>query len=178
MGAGMGAGMSAGMTAGMEGSGWLGWLGSSALSHWMRGNLWAYPMVEVVHIFGFTLLVGTVVAFDLRLLGASRNSLAVQPLARHLLPWSVAALLLIVPAGVMMFSAHPHDFYENNVFRLKLALIAAAGLNALVFHLGVYRRVAQWDQGRPAPALAKVHAVVSMLIWLAVICCGRLLAYT
>jgi len=169
----MGAGMGA-----METSGWLGWLGSSALSAWMRGSLWAYPMVEVVHIFGFALLVGTVVAFDLRVLGFSRGALAVQPLARHLLPWSLAALLLIVPAGLMMFSAHPHDFYENPVFRLKLALIAAAGLNALVFHLGAYRRVAMWDQGRPAPPAAKLQAVLSMAIWLAVICCGRLLAYT
>jgi hypothetical protein len=164
----------------MVGGGWLGWIGNSALSQWMRGSLWAYPLVEIVHIVGFVLLVGSAVAFDLRVLGWSRTgqALAVQPLGRHLLPWSVAALLLIVPAGLMMFSAHPHDFFDNNVFRLKLALIAAAGLNALVFHLGVYRRVAVWNAGRPAPPAAKLQALLSIVLWVAVICCGRLLAYT
>jgi uncharacterized membrane-anchored protein len=87
-------------------------------------------------------------------------------------------LLLIVPAGLMMFSAHPHDFYENGVFRLKLALIAVAGLNALVFHLGVYRHVAEWDTQPAAPVAARLQACLSVLLWLAVICCGRLLAYT
>ena len=164
----------------MEAGGFLGWLGASALSQWMRGSLWLYPLVETVHIVGFVLLVGSAVAFDLRLLGLSgtANTLPVRALGRHLLPWSAGALLLVVPAGVMMFSAHPHDFFENGVFRLKLALIAAAGLNALVFHIGVYRGVAAWNTGAPAPALARWQAGISIALWVAVIACGRLLAYT
>ncbi|MOA11066.1 hypothetical protein D3C78_1309840 [compost metagenome] len=99
-------------------------------------------------------------------------------LARHLLPWAVAALLLIVPAGLMMFSAHPHDFAGNDVFILKLCLIAAAGLNALLFHVGTYRSVEQWNTGHNPPGLARIQALVSMVLWISVILCGRLLAYT
>ena len=160
-----------------EAAGFVGWLGSTPLADAMRTSLWLYPIVEIFHIAGFTLLVGAIAMFDLRVLGWSR-SLPVDQLGRFLLPWSAASLLLIVPAGLMMFSAHPHDFANNRVFLLKLSLIAAAGINALLFHRGIYRSVAAWNADRSAPMTARLHALVSLAMWVAVICCGRLLAYT
>jgi hypothetical protein len=160
-----------------QAAGWLGWLESTALSHAMRTSLWLYPIVEIVHILGFAILVGSVAMFDLRLLGFARR-LPVQALGQHLLPWALASLALVVPAGLMMFSAHPADFIGNRVFQLKLALIAAAGLNAAAFHAGAYRSVGKWDAQRPAPACARLHALASLAIWIAIISCGRLLAYT
>ncbi|VVP92920.1 hypothetical protein PS918_03422 [Pseudomonas fluorescens] len=156
---------------------WMDWLNDSSLGAAMRGELWLYPLVEVMHIVGFTILVGAVVMFDLRVLGLSRN-LQVTALARHLLSWAIAALLLIVPAGLMMFTAHPHDFASNDIFLLKLCLIATAGLNAVLFHLGVYRSVTAWNTDTPAPGVAKLQAFFSIVIWVSVILCGRLLAYT
>ena len=158
-------------------AGFLGWLEATPLSHAMRSSLWLYPIVEIVHIVGFVTLVGSVAMFDVRVLGISR-SLPVQALGRHLLRWSVASLVLVIPAGLMMFSAHPHDFVANRIFQIKLTLIAAAAANAILFHIGVYRSVTAWDKDVPAPALAKGQAVASLAIWIAVISCGRLLAYT
>jgi hypothetical protein len=152
-------------------------LDGGALGHLMRSARWLYPMVEIIHIFGFVLLVGSVLMFDLRLLGMNRQ-LPLTLMARHLLRWSMASLLLVVPAGLLMFSAHPQDFIGNRVFLLKLTLIMTAGLNAAMFHTGVWQSVAGWDSGRAAPASARVHAVLSMVLWLGVIACGRLLAYT
>ena len=165
------------MTGAASASGFLGWLEATPLALAMRGSLWLYPIVEIFHIVGFTILVGAAVMFDLRLLGWSR-SLPVLELGQHLLPWSAASLLLIVPAGLMMFSAHPHDFINNRVFLLKLTLIAFAGINALLFHVGIYRSVARWNADAPAPLPARFHALASLALWVAVICCGRLLAYT
>lgn len=158
-------------------AGFLGWLEATPLSMAMRSSLWLYPIVEIFHIVGFVTLVGAVAMFDLRVLGFS-SYLPVQALGRHLLRWAAASLMLIVPAGLMMFSAHPHDFADNRIFQIKLALIAAAGTNAALFHVGVYRSVAQWNKDIPAPAAAKIQAIGSLAIWIAVICCGRLLAYT
>jgi hypothetical protein len=158
-------------------AGVLEWLGSTALAQAMRAWLWLYPIVEIVHITGFVLLVGAATMFDLRVLGLS-PSISVQALGRHLLRWSIAGLFLIVPAGLMMFSAHPNEFAENTVFQLKLGLIVAAGMNAMLFHLGVYRSVAHWDILHAAPAVAKLQAVLSIGLWISVIACGRLLAYT
>ena len=150
-------------------------LDTSAVAGAMRGSTWLYPAVEVAHIAGFTVLVGSVAMFDLRVLGCGR-AVGVQAAGRMLLPWSVLSLFAIVPAGLLLFSAHPHELAVNRIFQLKLLLIALAGLNALSFHLGVYRTAATW---RPrAPALAQLHAVVSLGLWIAVISCGRFLAYT
>lgn len=154
-----------------------GWLEASPLSQAMRGWLWLYPIVEIVHIVGFVILVGAVVMFDLRILGLSPY-LSVQALGRHLLRWSVAGLIFVVPAGLMMFSAHPQEFAGSTVFLLKLGLIGAAGINAALFHLGIYRYAATWDEGAAAPAAAKMHALLSIALWISVISCGRLLAYT
>ena len=160
-----------------EAGGLLGWLAATELSQAMRTSLWLYPIVEIFHILGFVILVGSVAMFDLRVLGWSRL-LPVQGLGRHLLPWSMGALALIVPAGLLMFSAHPHEFVENPIFLLKLALIAVAGVNAVLFHTGIYRSVARWGVGVTAPLQARLHALASLAIWIAVITCGRLLAYT
>ena len=158
-------------------AGLLGWLEATQLAAAMRNSVWMYPIVEIVHIVGFAILIGTIALFDLRVLGFAR-SLPLKALGGHLLPWAVGSLALIVPAGLMMFSTNPQEFAANKVFQLKLALIVAAGLNAAAFHAGSYRTVASWNDGPPAPLLAKAHACASLLIWIAVISCGRLLAYT
>lgn len=150
-------------------------LATSAVSVAMRGGAWLYPIVEIVHIVGFSLLVGSVAMFDLRVLGFAR-SVPLRAAARMLLPWSAGSLVLIIPAGLLLFSAHPHELAINKVFQLKLSLIALAGLNALGFHLGVYRTAATW--GGSAPLLARWHAAASLGLWIGVISCGRLLAYT
>ena len=147
-----------------------------AIAKAMRENLWLYPAVEIVHILGFVMLVGSVVMFDLRVLGLSRQ-VSVRGLARHLLPWSLAALVLIVPTGLLMFSAHASDFISNRAFQLKMGLLLAAGINAAIFHTGPYQGVARWDTNERAPAGARFSVALSIAIWVSIIACGRLLAY-
>jgi hypothetical protein len=152
------------------------WLAATPLAQAMRDSAWLYPIVETVHIAGFCILVGAVAMFDARLLGWGR-ALPVSALARQLLPWSLASVALVVPAGLMMFSSQPRAFLANPAFLLKLALIAIAGVNAWAFHAGVYRTVTAWETGRPAPWTARAQALLSLVLWLGVICCGRMLAY-
>ena len=142
----------------------------------MREELWLYPSVEIVHIVGFAILVGSIVMFDMRVLGFSRQ-VPVRALARHLLPWTLGALVLIVPTGLLMFSAHASDFIANRAFQLKMALLLAAGINAAIFHTGPYRSVDAWNVDSPAPIGARVSVAVSILTWISIIACGRLLAY-
>jgi hypothetical protein len=153
------------------------WLAATPVAVAMRDGVWLYPIVETVHIAGFAILVGAVAMFDLRLLGYARR-LPVDALAAHLLRWAVASLLLVVPAGLLLFASAPGDYLSNRTFGVKLALIALAGVNALAFHAGVYRGVAGWNVATPAPRTARAHALLSLLLWFGVIACGRLLAYT
>ena len=148
----------------------------SALATAMRQEMWLYPSVEILHILGFVTLVGSIAMLDLRLLGLSRG-LPVRRLAGHVLPWTLGSLVVIVPTGLAMFAAHASDFIGNRAFVLKMVLIAVAAVNAVAFHLGPYRTVAQWDSESAPPAAARMHAAVSLSIWMGVISCGRLLAY-
>lgn len=156
---------------------WAGWLGSTPVAGAMRDGVWLYPLVETVHIVGFAVLVGAVVLFDLRVLGCGRR-LPVRILGAHLLPWALGSLLLVVPAGLLLFASQPGDFLGNPTFQLKMALLLAAGLNAALFHVGVYRGVDGWATGVRAPVLAQGQALLSIVLWVAIIACGRLLAYT
>ena len=142
----------------------------------MRDSIWLYPVVETVHIIGFVILVGAVIMFDLRVLGVSKR-VPVRMLAQYLLPWSAAALLLIVPAGFLMFSADATTMISNRAFVIKMVLLMLAATNAAAFHLGAFRNVDQWNQGTRAPGSARLHAAASLLIWLGVITCGRMIAY-
>lgn len=158
------------------GPAWLIWLETSGAAGAMREWTWLYPIVEILHIAGFVILVGAAVYFDLRLLGLSRQ-LPVEGLEHHLLRWARGALLVVAPTGFLMFAAHATEFAGNPAFRLKLVLLLAAGLNALAFHRGVFRRVAGWNVAVRAPAVARLAAVLSLALWAGVICCGRLIAY-
>ena len=146
------------------------------VARWMREALWAYPAVEILHILGFVTLVGSVAVFDLRVLGL-RKRLPVTELAKLTLPWSLAALLVIVPTGLLMFSAHATDFIANRVFTVKMLLLFCAGCNAVFFHVGPYQTVQRWDTHLPAPFAARASAAASLVLWAGVIACGRLLAY-
>jgi len=160
----------------ITGPAWLVWLEGSGLGAMMRKSAWMYPIVEIVHIVGFVILVGAAVMFDLRVLGLGRG-LPVTALARHLLRWSWVGLALVVPAGLMMFTAHATEFATNPAFLLKLALLATAAANVAFFHMVPYRSVGAWDVGQEAPGAARVTAVSAIAIWIAVITCGRLIAY-
>ncbi len=142
----------------------------------MRDSMWLYPVVETVHIVGFIILVGAVIMFDLRVLGLSRR-VPVRMLAAHLLPWGAAALILIVPAGLLMFSSDAGNLVGNRAFVLKLLLLMLAGTNAAAFHMGAFRSVAQWDLGVTAPVSARLHAGTSLLLWIGIVTCGRMIAY-
>lgn len=150
---------------------------SSGVGRMMRESLWAYPIVETLHIIGLATVYGSMVVVDLRLLGLSRG-VSVSRLARHALPWTLGAFVLVLCTGLMMFTAHTTDFLGNSVFLLKMGLILTAGVNAGLLHAGAMGAVGAWDTGTMPPPQVRVAAAASILLWTGVIACGRFLAYT
>jgi hypothetical protein len=142
----------------------------------IRQSLWLYPMLEIVHIIGIALLVGPALMFDLRLLGSSKN-LPVDALARHLLPWSRRGLLLIIPSGLLLFITNAATLAYDAVFLVKMLFLVIAFLNALVFHRFILPVILARSENFALPRASKVIAVLSIILWLSIIACGRLLAY-
>lgn len=149
-------------------------LEASALGQWMRGDVWAYPVANVVHLFGLTLLVGPILLLDLRLLGFGRV-FPVAAASRVLTAWSVAGLLVMLVSGVALFSADAGPLLGNPVMQFKLVAIALAIGNALAFRWLWSSHIADWD--RSAPVLGRLQSVFSMLLWLTIPVAGRMIAY-
>ena len=140
----------------------------------MRSSPALYPAVEILHIIGFVVLVGSILALDVRVLGFGRT-IALPPMAQLLLPLSRAGFLLAISMGFLLFSADASHVVKNPAFQAKLLLIAAALINVVIAHAGPWRSMALW-QGE-APAGTRITALASLLLWLGAVCAGRLIAY-
>ena len=151
------------------------WLEYSDLAVYIRQSPLLFPAIEIVHIIGFIFLVGSAFLFDLRLLGIARK-LSVKDVAGYVLPWSRRSLLLVVPSGLLLFLSQATALSTNGVFGLKLILILVAFTNAAIFHRFTFRSVSNWSTSE-TPAAAKAAALISLLLWMSVISCGRLIAY-
>ena len=141
----------------------------------MRENAWAYPILETLHIFGLAIVFGGMVILDLRLLGFG-SALPADRLARHVLPLVWFGFGLNVISGSLLFASDAVEFASNTSLRVKLALLAAAGLNAFFYQRFEARRRAS----SVAPSLndpTRVFAVVSLLLWVGVVTAGRMIAY-
>ena len=136
---------------------------------WIASHPIAYPALEVLHITGIALLVGSLVLVELRVWGFS-SELPVKPLARLGLSVSLCGFGLVVASGLLMFAANPAELLANRAFLIKMGLVQLAGLNAAWFH------------GRGSllrgDTLARVQTVLSLGIWLAAIICGRWIGYS
>ena len=129
---------------------------------------WVFPVVEAIHICGFTLLVGTVVILDLRLLGISLRSQPVSRLAKELAPWIWTGILIQLTTGPYLFSGDPREYVQIAAFRNKLLFLLAA----LIFHFTVIRKATAPAADAAPLGWRKPAAVVSLGLWLCVLLAG------
>lgn len=135
---------------------------------WIAAHPWAYPALETLHIVGIGLLLGSLVLFELRVWGLGRE-LPLPALARLALPVSLAGFSLAAAAGLLMFASQPAELLANRFFVWKMGLLLAAGGNAALFH--ARGGLARLD------GLARAQTALSLGLWIAVIICGRWIAY-
>ena len=148
----------------------------NALATWLRSSAWGYPAVETLHISGLALLFGAAVAFDLRLLGVA-TLLPVDGVARFLLPLARIGFGVAVLSGLVLFMMQARTFAMMPLFFIKMATVAIAVSNTMIFHRGVFTSVARWSHASRTPLRAQVAAVVSLVCWALALVCGRFLAY-
>jgi hypothetical protein len=139
-----------------------------SLAEVVRRSVWAYPVLESVHIAAFAALVGSLLLLELRVFGVQR-ALPLPAFARLAVRTSLVAFALAAASGGLLFISAATELVANPAFRLKLVLILMAGVNALVFHAR--------DSLRRQDRLACWQAAASLLIWLTVIAAGRMIAY-
>ena len=144
----------------------------------IRENDVLFPSIELVHVLAICLVVGSIMAVDLRLLGFASVKRPISAVTRGILPLTWGAFAVAVASGFLMFISNAAKYLGNGFFVAKLCLIAAAGLNMLVFHFISARDQRHWDlQARP-PFAARLAGGISMLLWIAVVACGRWIGFT
>ena len=144
---------------------------TSALGQVMRDSVWLFPMAEILHFMGLSLLIGSLLVVDFRLLGFARN-FPVAAVCRFL-PLALAGFGVNLVTGTMFFFSDPFRYYPNIAFRLKMLFIVLAGLNALYFALTVHRHTTGEDPG----AAIRTVSALSFLFWVGVIVLGRFIPY-
>ncbi|MDM0045615.1 hypothetical protein QTH91_14065 [Variovorax dokdonensis] len=134
----------------------------------LQTSTWAYPALESLHVLGIAMLVGNLIALELRVFGRAQT-LPVHALARLSLGIALTGFSLAAATGGLMFATQPQELLANRTFQVKMGLLACAGVNALWFH------------GRGSLArldvLARAQMILSSVLWVAVIFCGRWIAY-
>lgn len=125
-------------------------------------------MLEVAHIAGIALLLGNLVLLELRVFGAG-TALPIQDLARLTLSLAVTGFGLAGATGLLMFASQANELLANRAFLLKMLLLMLLGCNAALFH-------GRGSLQKP-DSMARVLLLLSTLMWLAVLTCGRWIAY-
>jgi hypothetical protein len=129
---------------------------------------WGYPVLEIVHILGISMLLGNLVLLELRVFGRGKN-LPMADLARLSLGLAAFGFSLAALSGVLMFGTRPAELLSNRAFTLKMVLLFTAACNAGWFH--ARQSLEKLD------FTARALMVVSTVIWIAAVVCGRWIAY-
>jgi hypothetical protein len=135
---------------------------------YLTQSAWAYPILEIVHLLGIALLLGNLVCFEARVLGAGK-ALDLAALARLALPLSLLGFALAVASGLTMFATQALELLASPAFKWKMLFLMIAGGNAAWFHARGSLKLND--------RLARLQVLASFLIWIAVLSCGRLIAY-
>jgi len=157
---------------------WANALEASQFATAMRESINWFPALILTHVCGLLIAAGTIVFWDLRLLGFGLRSVPVSRLAEALLPWTWGGFTIMLMSGSLLLSMEAGRLYENIFFRMKVAMLILAGLNVLSFHLSVFRRVKTWDLDPVAPLRARIAGGFSIFLWFSIMAAGRAIGYT
>ena len=149
------------------------WLEASAPAVAISESEFLFPVIETVHVLALSMVFGSIAMLDLRLLGLANKHRGVKQLSQEILPWTWSAFVIAAISGALMFISAATKYYDNIPFRLKIVLLALAGLNMAVFHLTGYRSVATWGDKVKTPRAARIAAALSVVLWIGVVFAGR-----
>ncbi len=136
----------------------------------LNNNEWSFPLLEIIHISGFALSIGTIAIVDFRLLGLAMRYIKPAQLLKETAPWTLFGLVVMLISGPLIFSSDPRMYLANESFRVKMVAL----LLAIIYNYTVHRMVASRD---PSPVVGKLVGAVSLLLWISVVAGGLFIAF-
>jgi hypothetical protein len=151
---------------------------NSALADNIRENDVAFALIESLHVVSICLVVGSISAVDLRLLGLASTDRSVSRVMNGILPLTWSAFAVAVASGSLLFISNATKYLDNGYFDAKIFLICAAGLNMAMFHALSAKDLPRWENDTRPPLPARLAGGLSILLWVAVVACGRWIGFT
>ncbi|MCR5942603.1 hypothetical protein FG152_17460 [Ochrobactrum sp. XJ1] len=134
-----------------------------------RGSIWAYPIISLIHVLGISILFGSIFCADLGLLGAAPQ-LNQKTIQSTLSKIGIFGFCVTIISGIVLLAPAIREYFSNGYFAIKMIVILLAGINALVLYRVFHR-------SRSASKLATISGGLSIVLWLIVMFCGRMLAF-
>jgi hypothetical protein len=153
-----------------------GWLASTPLSDAIRDASWVIPTTQCVHILAICVVMGGAVMLSLRALGMATHDGPIKAYVRRYVPWMGVALLVLLLSGATLIIGEPNRTLQNPVFWTKMVLVLTAVILTATFALPVRRDAHYWDVGSRR-RIGVLLVIASLVVWVAVVACGRWVAY-
>ena len=154
------------------------WLQDTYIGTSIRESIWTFPIIEGTHVLALSISVGLLMVSDLRLMGYFMKRRPVTEVYEQIKPWMFTGFAIMTITGIFLFWCQAVKAYNSNFFRTKVILLIVAAINAIAFERGIYRKVDKWDNALVPPTEARVAGWASLILWAAIITCGRTMAYT
>jgi len=150
------------------------WCESTRMHDAIANSLWAFAVIESVHLLALSAIGGAVLVVDMRLLGLGLKRQSINEVARNAYPWLVGSLIVMISTGIPLFMSEPTKCYYSTPFWVKMSSL----LLAMIFTFTIRRRVTSADEGRVSPLARKAVALVSLLLWFGVGAGGRWIGFS
>jgi Family of unknown function (DUF6644) len=150
------------------------WLSNTAFSMVIQDELWIIPAVQSIHILAIATVMASIVMVDFRLLGVVGRSQSLPDVAHRYLPWVWGAVVVLACSGSLLIIGEPGRELMSQVFWAKMILLACALTVTGTFQYVLNRRAGFWERRR---LLGGATAVVSLLLFVAIVAAGRWIAY-
>jgi hypothetical protein len=154
------------------------WLAETPLSKTLQDLPWVVPTSQSFHILAVSVVFSCACMINLRLMGVGRSGQSVSQLSKTLVPWMWRGLAVLLFTGLIQTVAEPVRQFVTPMYWAKMMMIVVVTSMTAVYVKAVRRNAPAWDAPAPHAARAKAFAVVSTLLWLAIIVCGRFIGYT
>jgi uncharacterized protein DUF6644 len=136
----------------------------------LNNNEWSFPLLEIIHILGFALSIGTIAVVDVCMLGLGLKNQSPAQLYRDTAPWTLAGLVVMLTTGPAIYSSDPRMYNLNMSFRFKIVAL----LVAILYHYTVHRKAAL---ASASGGTAKLVSGLSLALWVSVVAGGLFIAF-
>jgi hypothetical protein len=143
---------------------------------YIRESSYTYPMILSTHLTAICVFGGLILMTDLRILGWAMRDVPVADVVKTLRRWKQIGFVVMVTMGLLLATSEMDKYYGNPYFLMKMSLLLLVGVHAIVFHR-VYANPEALDRAPQMPAIAKVAAISSLVLWIGIASCGRWIAY-